>query len=108
MRPAKPDVKAASAAGEKPAALVKTDAPKSDVKADGKLAAKTDVKPVKADAAKPAAAANAGTQTKTAAVKPEAKPVKAETADAKPDAKSPAKPASKTAIPDLRQTASVY
>lgn len=107
----KPDIKDAHAGSEKPAAVVKIDLPKSDIKADAKIAAKTDAKAVKIDLPKPAnpgAAVNAGTQAKTVAVKPEAKPVKAETAEAKPEAKSPAKPASKTAIPDLRQTASVY
>ena len=100
----KPDVKDAHAAGEKGPMIGKNDAPKTG-------AAKTDVKPVKAELAKPASTAvnaDAKTQTKTAAVKPEVKPVKAEIAAAKPEAKSPAKPASKTAIPDLRQTASVY
>ena len=79
---------------------------------DAKIAAKTDVKPAKAELAKPvdsgiAVNASAKPDTKPA-VKPEAKAVKAVAAEAKPDAKSPAKPASKTAIPDLRQTASVY
>jgi Flp pilus assembly protein TadD len=107
----KPDVKDAHVVGEKNPIVGKNDAPKADTKVDAKITAKTDMKPVKIELAKPlgiAVNANAKPETQTAAVKPEAKPVKAVTAEAKPDAKSPAKPASKTAIPSLRQTASVY
>jgi Flp pilus assembly protein TadD len=93
---------------------VKTEepAPKPVAKTDATIAAKIDMKPVKAELAKPvdsgiAVKVSAKPDTKTA-VKPEAKPVKAVAAETKPDAKPTAKPASKTAIPDLRQTASVY
>ena len=106
QRRAKTDIKDATPA-RKAAAAVKTDVPKADVKADAKIAAKR----CEAGQGRARQACQPPTQkpaTKTAAVKPEAKPVKAVTAEAKPDAKSPAKPASKTAIPDLRQTASVY
>ncbi|MGZ5922298.1 MAG: tetratricopeptide repeat protein [Rhizomicrobium sp.] len=108
----KPDVKDAHAASEKGPMVGKNDAPKPAANTDAKTSAKTDVKPVKAELAKPATSstavnADAKPDTKTA-VKPEAKPVKAVAAEAKPDAKPAAKPGSKTAIPDLRQTASVY
>ena len=108
-RPGQTGVKAASAAGEKPTARLKNDAPKSDalksdVKADGKLAAKTDAKPVKADTAKLAAAVNTDTKAQTQDRRREAgSQARKGRLTPTPDAKSPTKPASKTAIPDLRQ-----
>ena len=73
----KPDVKDAHAAGEKGPMVGKNDAPKPTDKMDAKIAAKTEVKPAKAELAKPvdsgiAVNASAKPDTKTA-VKPERK-----------------------------------
>jgi Flp pilus assembly protein TadD len=85
----KPNVKLAHGNDEKPVTAAKADAPKPDTKT-----AKADVK-----AGKPEVPS-----LRTA--KPDSKDVKA--AEAKPDTKAPAKPATKNGIPELRQTASAY
>jgi len=85
----KPEIREAHSDNDKPAATVKAQAAKPDAKT-----AKTDAKPAKPQIADAKAA------------KPDTKDVKA--ADAKPDNKTPAKPAAKNGIPALRQTASAY